>query len=162
MSEKLEERIEKLNGIKDDIIKKMNKLKEDSLKDLEIQDFDLDTASLKTPVLFGKYNNLYSDEAANFRSLLKAKDKVFVERSKFLLGKQNNKYYSDYGLQPEKILKSELDIYIKVDPIYSIMNEIVSLQKIYVDSIEKITKEITGRGYHIKAAIDWRKFTSGA
>jgi len=158
----IEERIDKLNQIKSDVIDKINNLASTSMKDLEINDIDLDRALIDTPKLFSKYNNMYTDEMVNFRTLIVQKDKVFLERQKWMMGKQTNKYYADYGTFNEKVLKSELDIYMKVDPIYSLLNEIVSLQKIYIDSIEKICSEVKNRGYHIKSVIEWRKFTSGA
>jgi hypothetical protein len=158
---KEQEKVDNLNSLKDELMQRFNEIKEVSAKDMEIDDIDLDAESLRTPKLYSKYNNMYSDELIKLRQLYSMKEKINIERWKWLSGKQTNKYYADYGVPNEKVLKGDLDMYLKSDSIYIAINEVVGLQKLITDMLEKTCKEISNRGFHIKSAIDWRRFCSG-
>jgi hypothetical protein len=60
-----------------------------------------------------------------------------------------------------KILKQDLDMYIHSDSDVTKVDDRITLQKEKVDYLSSILKSITGRGWEIKNAIEWRKFTSG-
>ena len=60
------------------------------------------------------------------------------------------------------ILKQDVDKYIKSDPDVNKLEQKVTYIQETVDYLEKTIKLISNRGFTIKNAIDWRKFTSGA
>lgn len=148
--------------LKSDLKDTLNKYKQQADKDLEIDDIDLDRAVLDTPKLHNKYNALFTDETLNLKELYAFKEKIKLERWKYWGGKQSDQYYAKNGLVHEKILKGDLDKYLSADEKLILVNDIVSIQKAICDYLERCLKEIQSRNFHIKAAIDWRKFTSGS
>ena len=60
-----------------------------------------------------------------------------------------------------KILKQDLDMYIHSDSDITKVDDRITLQKEKVDYLASIIKSVSGRGWEIKNAIEWRKFTSG-
>lgn len=161
MNEALEKRIEQITDITKQVNETIKEIKESSDKDLEIDECDLDSEALRTPKLYSKYNNMYTDELVKLKRLFQSKEKTHLERYKYYLGKQTNKYYSEYGQFNEKVLKTEIETYMKADPIMVELNILISTQKVLADMLERICKEISNRGYHIKSAIEWRRFQVG-
>jgi len=60
-----------------------------------------------------------------------------------------------------KVLKQDLDMYIQSDSDVTKIDDRITLQKEKVDYLASIVKSISGRGWEIKNAIEWRRFTSG-
>ena len=61
-----------------------------------------------------------------------------------------------------KILKQDVDKYIEADEDYIKLKQKVEYLKTICDYLDKTIKQISNRGFLIKDAIEWRKFTSGA
>lgn len=140
---------------------KLDALKIQSAKDLEIDDIDLDITLINIPKLQSKYINMYSDEVCILKDLYALKEKVKLERWKYWSGKQTDRYYAENGMVHEKVLKTDIDKYLAADDKIMLVNNLVTLQKTLVDHIEKVLKEVGNMSFHIKSAIDWRKFCSG-
>jgi len=163
MSNTLDPKVKQsLTEMKDDVLDKFKTLKSESSTDLEIDEVDLDTEVLKTPKLHSKYLNMYSEEVIRLKDLYSFSAKVKLERWKYWNGKQTDEYYARNGIQHEKILKTDIEKYLNADEKMTLVNDIITIQKTIVEHLEKVLKEIGTRNFHIKAAIDWRKFTSGA
>lgn len=156
-----EKETELFNAMSESIKDKLNKIKTESEKDLEIDDTELDSEVLKTPKLYSRYLNKYTDEVIVLKDFYSMKDKFKLERWKYYSGTQTDKYYAENGIFHEKILKSDIDKYLDADPKMKAINDLIALQKTLCDHIEKVMKEISNRNFHIKAAIEWRRFTSG-
>jgi len=105
---------------------------------------------------------VFTDETITLKNLYSFKEKTKLERWKYWMGKQTDKYYAENGLQHEKILKSDVDKYMAADDKLELVNDVVTRQKALVDYVEKVMKEIGNRGFHIKSIIEWRRFTSGS
>ena len=60
------------------------------------------------------------------------------------------------------ILKQDVDKYIEADEDYIKLKQKVEYLKTICDYLDKTIKQISNRGFLIKDAIEWRKFTSGA
>lgn len=129
--------------------------------DLTIDEMNLDTAVLDTPKLYAKWLNMFSEELLNYKKINDLRDKIKLERWKYYDGKQTDKYYAENGIIHEKILRSDIDKYLNADSKYQKINEICNAQKVMSDYIEKVMKEISSRNFHIKSAIEWRKFMAG-
>lgn len=151
-----------LESMRDDLKSQLKKYKDYAEKDLEIDDIDLDRAVLDTPKLLNKYNILFTDATMDLKDLYAFKEKVKLERWKYWGGRQTDQYYAKHGLVHEKILKGDIDKYMAADDKLILVNEIVSTQKALCDFLERTLKEIQSRNFHIKAAIDWRKFQQGS
>jgi hypothetical protein len=149
-----------LQEIKIGLQSNLNEFKDKAGDDLGIDDIELDRAVLDTPKLHNKYNALFTDETLRLKEFYSFKEKVKHERWLYFSGKQTDKYYTAEPLH-HKILKGDVDKYLSADDKLIMVNDIVSIQKAICDFLERCIKEIQSRNFHIKAAIDWRKFQSG-
>jgi hypothetical protein len=59
------------------------------------------------------------------------------------------------------ILKSDIPMYMDADPEIIKLSLKIGLQQEKLELLESIIKSFGNRGYNIKAAIDWQKFTMG-
>ena len=130
-------------------------------KKLKINDTELDLESLKTPQL----HNEFLKHLTKFKLLLsKAQIEYYTQR------KQKWEYYPGkapaevYALKPFnlKLLKTDVDKYLDSDPELAKYKQKVDYIQTVVDFLDRTIKQISNRGFQIKNAIDWRKFTSGA
>ena len=130
-------------------------------KDLVIDDTELDTESLKTPILHNKYLQYYT----KFNLLLKKSqwEEKTIQREKweYYTGKAPQEVYA---LKPFnlKLLKTDVDKYLDADPELAKYKQKVDYIQTVIDFLDRTIKQISNRGFQIKNAIDWRKFTSGA
>ena len=138
----------------------LEELQEQVDKDLKINDTELDLESLKTPQLHNKYLKHYN----NFKLLLTRaeSDYKILKRVKweYYTGKADP---SVYQVKPFnlKILKQDVDKYLKADDELIKLEQKVTYVQSVVDYLDRTIKIISNRGFQIKNAIDWRKFTSG-
>jgi hypothetical protein len=153
---------QQLIDIRDQIDERLEVLKTEAGQDLEIDELNLDTALVDTPKRHSKWLAVFTDETITLKNLYSFKEKTKLERWKYWMGKQTDKYYAENGLQHEKILKSDVDKYMAADDKLELVNDVVTRQKALVDYVEKVMKEIGNRGFHIKSIIEWRRFTSGS
>lgn len=151
-----------LSELVNHLTKSYEKIKESAQEDIKIDEFDLDREVLRTPNIVYKYNNLFTDHTINLKDLYSLKEKTKLERWRYWSGKQTDRYYADNGIVHEKILKSDLDIYLNADEKLTLINEAIAVQKAIVDYLERTIKELNSRNFHCKVALDWRKFTSGS
>lgn len=130
-------------------------------KDLKINDTELDLESLKTPQL----HNKYLKHLNNYKLLLSRSQTDYAT-----MKKNKWEYYTGkapaevYALKPFdlKILKTDIDKYLESDVDLQKLKQKVDYLETTVDYLDKIVRQISNRGFTIKNAIDWRKFTSGA
>ena len=133
-------------------------------EDSVIDDTELDLESLKIPQLHNKYLNIYHDEKfslARFDSELKKGVRLKWE---YYTGKLDQSQLDEHGLEPFplKILKQDIDKYMESDDELVKLKSKVEYIQTVIDFLHSTIKQISNRGFQIKNAIDWRKFTSGA
>ena len=139
----------------------LEELQEAIDKDLKINDTELDLESLKTPQL----HNKYLKHLNNFRLLLSRTETDYAtmkrEKWEYYTGKAPAEVYA---LKPFdlKILKTDIDKYLESDNDLQKLKQKVDYLTTTVDYLDKTIRQISNRGFTIKNAIDWRKFTSGA
>ena len=71
-----------------------------------------------------------------------------------------NKSYEP--IEAIKILKTDIDKYMESDDELVKLKSKVEYIQTVIDFLDSTIKQISNRGFQIKNAIDWRKFTSGA
>jgi len=132
-------------------------------KDMVIDDTELDLESLKIPQLHNKYLNLFHDERLVLKKLEADKRELTRDKWEFYSGKMSQEELERRGWEPFqlKILKQDLDRYLYSDSDVTLLMDKITLQKEKVDYLTSIVKSISGRGWEIKNAIEWRRFTSG-
>lgn len=150
----------KIEDIVEGIMNEYARVKEMALEDLEIDDTELDQEAINVPSLYAKYLNEYFDASRYYMQLKEHRDKLYLERWRYYMGKQDDKYYARHPLN-EKVIKTDIDKYLKADSMITKMDYALNLQKSLADYLENIAKEIQRRGYHIKSAIDFMKFQQG-
>ena len=130
-------------------------------KDLVIDDTELDTESLKTPILHNKYLQCYN----KFNLLLKKSqwEERTLQREKweYYTGKSDPEVYKQKPFDL-KVLKNDVHIYINSDEDIQKIQAKIEYQSAIVSYLEQILRILNNRSFTIKNAIEWRRFTSGA
>tara|TARA_Y100000114_G_C11698100_1_gene297046 strand:+ start:397 stop:825 length:429 start_codon:yes stop_codon:yes gene_type:complete len=139
----------------------LEQLQEQADKDLKINDTELDLESLKTPQLHNKYLKYLN----KFKLLLtRSEDElknITKDKWEYYTGKSDPAVYQAKPFNL-KILKQDVDKYINSDEEYQRAYQKVKYLETVVDFLDRTVRQISNRGFVIKNAIDWRKFTSGA
>ena len=130
-------------------------------KDLVIDDTELDTESLKTPILHNKYLQYYN----KFNLLLKKSqwEEKTLQREKweYYTGKSDPEVYKEKPVDL-KVLKADVHYYINADEDLQKVQAKMAYQEAIVNYLEQVLRMINNRSFTIKNAIEWRRFTSGA
>ena len=129
-------------------------------KDLKINDTELDLESLKTPQLHNKYMKFHNQ----YTNLLKKAEQELArltrDKWEYYTGKADPSVYQQKPFNI-KLLKPDVDKYLKSDDELMKLEQKVTYIQSVVDYLDRTIKIISNRGFQIKNAIDWRKFTSG-
>jgi hypothetical protein len=132
--------------------------------DCKYDDLNLDKDSLNISSLHAKYNRLLSETRSQLRAcFIQRKTRANLLRD-YYLGNLNNPDDLDrIGRPPflQKVLKNEVQGYIDADDELIKLETRTAMLEEKVDVIVEIMKCIHKRGYDIKSAIEWRKFTNG-
>ena len=130
-------------------------------KDSVIDEVLLDQAALKIPqlhqkylTLLSEYNLLYKKQAHKLKVLEHSKNLYYSGRAK----------PEEYEEEPfeYKVMKSDVPSWVAVD---EEVQKVELKQEYYSATIrvlEDVLKQVHQMSYNIKAAIEWRRFTSGA
>ena len=141
----------------------LEQLQELADKDLKINDTELDLESLKTPQLHNKYLILFHDERLRLRTMKFDHSKLLKVKREYYSGRMDETELEAYDWEPfqYKLLKADVQEYIDADDDIIEGKKKISLQEEKVDYLEAIVKGLSNRGYLIKNAIDWKRFTEG-
>ena len=138
-----------------------DELQELAEKDLKINDTELDLESLKTPQL----HNKYMKHLTKFKLLLSKAETDYNTMKKdkweYYTGKAPAEIYAEKPFDL-KILRTDIDKYLESDTELQRSKQKVDYLEATVDFLDRTIRLIANRGFTIKNAIDWRKFTSGA
>jgi hypothetical protein len=89
--------------------------------------------------------------------------KLKLDKYEFYTMGPNEDTPKDWKLPPRgMILKTDIPMYIEGDKDIIDLSLRIGIQQEKVDLLESIIKSLTNRGFQIKAAIDFLKFTMGA
>lgn len=143
---------------------KLDEIYEQWLVDSEIDMTELGAEAIKIPKLHHKYFQIYSTEKlllrkyeAEMKSLKLAKYEFYTQ------GPSRESQDKGWELPARgMILKQEMPMYLEGDRDLIDLSLRIGLQQEKVDLLESIIKSLTNRGFQIKSAIDWNKFTMGA
>ena len=129
-------------------------------KDLKINDTELDLESLKTPQLHNKYMKFHNQYVNLLKKAEQDLARLTREKWEYYTGKADPSVYQERPFNL-KILKQDVDKYLKADDELIKLEQKVTYVQSVVDYLDRTIKIISNRGFQIKNAIDWRKFTSG-
>ena len=130
-------------------------------KKLKINDTELDLESLKTPQL----HNEFLKHLTNYKLMLSRAETEYnilkKEKWEYYTGKADASVYAEKPFDL-KILRTDIDKYLDADIDLQKAKQKVDYLSTTVDFLDRTIRQISNRGFTIKNAIDWRKFTSGA
>ena len=130
-------------------------------KDLKIDNLALDLESLKTPALHNKYMKFHNQYTQLLKKAEQDLARLTREKWEYYTGKADPMVYQQKPFNL-KILKQVVDKYIEADEDYQKIKQKVDYLETIVDFLDRTIRQIQNRGFLIKDAIEWRKFTSGA
>jgi hypothetical protein len=130
-------------------------------RDSEIDRDDLANESLKTPQLHAKYYEIYNTTLLLRERAKETYDKVYLERYNYYTGKADPAVYEDEPFPYKVREKESIQRHMSADERLSKVDLKIKYYDIMLRYLEEIIKSLSNRGYIIKNAIDWLKFTSG-
>ena len=135
-------------------------------KDCQIDDTKLDIELLKLPNLHSKYLGIYNDESLSEKKLFFENKKLIKYKTIWYDGKMSEEELEELGWEQFKIklikgYEPKIETYLQGDDDLIEANQKLEYQKIKVEFLESIIKSLNTRGYNIKSAIDFLRFTMG-
>ena len=135
-------------------------------KDCQIDDTKLDIELLKLPNLHSKYLGIYNDESLSQKKLFFENKKLLKYKTIWYAGKMSEEELEELGWEQFKIklikgYEPKIETYLQGDDDLIEANQKLAYQKIKVEFLESIIKSLNTRGYNIKSAIDFLRFTMG-
>jgi len=129
-------------------------------EDHKIDQTDLATESTNIPYLHSKYMNYLSSERLKMRKMSEKQRKLKSELLDYYQGNVDGK---DIGRNPWPLTESKSSAEKRVDNDSEIikMNLIMYELEEIVLFLKEVVVNINNRGFAIKNAIDWKKFTNG-
>lgn len=142
---------------------KLDDIYEQWKKDSELDKTELGDESLKIPKLHHKYFQVYTSEKLLLRKYEGELKQLKLSKYEFYTMGPNEDTPKDWKLPPRgMILKGDIPMYLEGDQDIINLSLKIGLQQEKVELLESIIKSLTNRGFQIKAAIDWYRFTMGA
>jgi Recombination, repair and ssDNA binding protein UvsY len=132
-------------------------------KDSHIDRTELGEEAVKIPKLHHKYYKVFISERLLYRKLEADLKQLKLEKYEFYT-QGPTKEQKDKGWElPARglILKGDIPTYIDADREIVELTLKIGLQLEKIEFLESIIKSLTNRGFQIKSAIDWHKFTMG-
>lgn len=132
-------------------------------KDCKIDETELGRESTKIPVVHNKYIKIFMGERITLFKLRAESKKVRKNLMEYYLGELDDEELKELGRDQffKKLMKSEVDTYIEADDLMIETNLKLGMQEEKISYLEAVIKNINNRGFQIKSAVDWAKFTTG-
>ena len=133
-------------------------------EDVIIVDDMLDEEALKIPRLHQKYYKIYTTERLLLKKL-QADLKIFQQlKFEYYSGEMAEEDLRERGWEPfyKKVLKADITRYVDSDKEIIERTLKIAHQQEKVDFCDNIIRSLRDRGFLIKSAIEWRRFTNGA
>lgn len=130
-------------------------------RDSEIDKDDLANESLKIPQLHAKYYELYNTVLLLRERSKETYDKLYLERYNYYTGRAEPSVYEEEPFPYKVREKESIQRHMSADERLSKVDMKIRYYDTMLRYLEEIIKSLSNRGYIIKNAIDWLKFTSG-
>lgn len=133
-------------------------------EDSEIDRTELGDEALKIPKLHHKYFQIYVQEKLTLRSQEADMKKLKLDKYEFFTQGHTEQTRSLNWELPARglILKTDIPMYMDADKDLIKLSLKIGIQQEKLELLESIIKSLTNRGFQIKSAIEWQKFTMGA
>ena len=139
----------------------LEKIQEMWEKDSQIDPDNLHDESLKIPQLHSKYYTLYNTITLLREKARESYAKIRLERYNYYTGKATAEVYVEepfpYKVREKDAIQRHLDADDKMNKI----DMKIKYYDVMLKFLEEIIRNISGRTYQIKNAIEWNKFQAG-
>lgn len=143
---------------------KIDEILENWHTDVKIDKTELGNAALDVPKLHHKYYRILVNEKLLLRKQEAELKRLKLDKYEFLTQGPNEETKEKGWKLPPKgmVLKSDLPMYLEADEDIINLSLKIGLQQEKIELLESIIKSVMNRGFLIKSAIDWTKFTMGS
>tara|TARA_B100000963_G_scaffold224007_1_gene195314 strand:- start:1972 stop:2403 length:432 start_codon:yes stop_codon:yes gene_type:complete len=130
-------------------------------KDSKIDPDNLHDESLKIPQLHSKYYTLYNTITLLRERAREQYAKVRLERHNYYTGKATAEVYAEEPFPYKVREKDAIQRHLEADDKMNKVDMKIKYYDIMLKFLEEIIRNISGRTYQIKNAIEWNKFQAG-
>jgi hypothetical protein len=133
-------------------------------KDSKIDNTELAEESLRIPQLHSKYYKMFISERVQLKKWKNEYKQLYKVKFEYYNGTIDDEELKERGWEPFalKVLKADIGVYLDADDdLISAQNK-VDIQEEKVNFLESAIKSLTARGYNLKSAIEWIKWTQGS
>ena len=130
-------------------------------KDSKIDPDNLHDESLKIPQLHSKYYTIYNTITLLRERAREQYNKVRLERYNYYTGKATAEVYAEEPFPYKVREKDAIQRHLEADDKMNKVDMKIKYYDIMLKFLEEIIRNISGRTYQIKNAIEWNKFQAG-
>ena len=130
-------------------------------KDSFIDPDNLHDESLKIPQLHAKYYTVYNTITLLREKARESYSKIKLERHNYYTGKATAEEYAENPFPYKVREKDAIQRYLDADEKLNTIDMKIRYYDVILKFLEEIIRNISGRTYQIKNAIEWQKFQSG-
>lgn len=133
-------------------------------EDAKIDKMELGDESLRISILHHKYHKIYTQERLMLRKYEAELKHLKLDKFEFYTqGPTKETQEKGWQLPPiGKIIRSDAGQYVDADKHVVELSLKIGLQHEKIELLESIIKTLHNRGFQIKTALDWIRFTNGA
>ena len=132
-------------------------------RDSEIDYTELGTESIRIPQIHDKYLKIFTDERIRLKGVEFELSKMVRIKTEYYSGKMSQEELERRGWEQYlgRLLKNEITNYIESDDdVIKLKQQLVVLQE-KINYLDSVIRMINNRGFQIKNALDWLKFSHG-
>ena len=132
-------------------------------RDSEIDYTELGTESIRIPLIHDKYLKIFIDERIRLKGVEFELSKMVRIKTEYYSGKMSQEELEKRGWEQYlgRLLKNEMANYIESDDdVIKLKQQLVVLQE-KINYLDSVIRMINNRGFQIKNALDWLKFSHG-
>ena len=132
-------------------------------RDREIDYTELGTESIRIPLIHDKYLKIFTDERIRLKGVEFELSKMVRTKTEYYSGKMSQEELERRGWEQYlgRLLKNEIANYIESDDdVIKLKQQLVVLQE-KINYLDSVIRMINNRGFQIKNALDWLKFSHG-
>ena len=139
----------------------LDKIQEMWERDATIDPDNLHNESLKIPQLHSKYYTVYNTISLLREKARESYNRIRLERHNYYTGKAPAEVYAEDPFPYKVREKDAIQRHMDTDEKLSTADMKIRYYDVTLKFLEEIIRNISGRTYQIKNAIEWQKFQSG-
>ena len=139
----------------------LDKIQEMWERDANIDPDNLHNESLKIPQLHSKYYTVYNTISLQREKARESYNRIRLERHNYYTGKAPAEVYAEDPFPYKVREKDAIQRHMEADEKLNVIDMKIKYYDVTLKFLEEIIRNISGRTYQIKNAIEWQKFQSG-